>query len=53
MTTVPEPSPEDLAEEADPTRFDPDMVWDDEPGADDLPDDPGPRETGVVPVVES
>ena len=38
MTTVPEPSPEDLAQEATGEGFDPDRTWDDEPDR-GLPED--------------
>lgn len=53
MTTAPDPTPADLAQEATGEGFDPDQTWPDEPGTDDLPDDTGPVETGVTPVVES
>lgn len=49
---VPDPTPEDLAQEANPDLFDPDQTFPDEPvGA--LPDDPTPAETGVTPIDEN
>jgi|JI10StandDraft_1071094.scaffolds.fasta_scaffold407255_3 hypothetical protein len=51
MTATPDPSPQDLQQEATGEGFDPDQTWPDEPGA-VLPDDDGPVETGVDPVVE-
>jgi hypothetical protein len=53
VTTAPDPTPQDLAEESDPAHFDPDRVWPDEPGADQSPEDEGDVETGATPVVES
>lgn len=53
MTTPPDPTPDDLAQEANPDLFDPDLTWDDEPGTDDLPDDTGPVEADVTPADEN
>lgn len=53
MTTpAPDPTSDDLAQEANTDLFDPDQTWNDEPGGDDLPDDDGPVESDAAPVVE-